>query len=186
MLNVLISLVCEGFSEVHSRKLQETRIERASYLIQLEATYLPGTTDVWPEGPTFHLTLYPRWLVRLARQELVTGGGEGSAQKESPFVITKAEVGSAEEVPPQDGTAQLRADIGEVKEALKQMKEDMRTVIETAHQMKQVAKEHKLREEEVAKGHKLREEEVAKGHKLREQGPMQVPAIGAQHVYDYH
>ena len=115
MLNVLISLVSEGFSDVHNRKREETRIARTRNIIELEATYTSGSMIHYKEGKSFHVTKYPNLLLNWLKVD------------ERTFFITKTEEEEGEETV-LDGSgaahqrlAQLESDIKEMKELLKKM-----------------------------------------------------------------
>ena len=67
MLNILISLVCEGFSDALQRKDKEFNIQRTAKVVELEATYLSGKNRTFKFGlaepVTFHDTAWPNWLL---------------------------------------------------------------------------------------------------------------------------
>ena len=68
MLNVLISLVCEGFSVALARKDKENSKQKAAKLVEMEATFLKGKEKQMSFGaeeamkPTFNYTTWPAWM----------------------------------------------------------------------------------------------------------------------------
>ena len=77
MMNVLISLVSEGFGETNKRKQQESRITRALKIVELEATFTAGYMVHWQSGPTFHVTRFPSILLGDGVMQRRPGKGKG-------------------------------------------------------------------------------------------------------------
>lgn len=78
MLNVLISIVADGYELALTRKEQLGRAQRAKVIVDLERTYLrPFSLAVTRRGLPCRLLHYPSWLLFLsyaARQRDQRGG----------------------------------------------------------------------------------------------------------------
>ncbi len=88
MLNILISLVCEGFSDALQRKDKEFNIQRTAKVVELEATYLSGKNRTFKFGlaepVTFHDTAWPNWLLPSLPRST---GREGKETVDEPLII---------------------------------------------------------------------------------------------------
>ena len=82
MMNVLISLVSEGFGETNKRKQQESRITRALKIVELEATYTAGYMVHWQSGPKFHVTRFPSILLGDGVMQRRPGKGKGAPKQQ--------------------------------------------------------------------------------------------------------
>ena len=89
MLNILISLVCEGFSDALKRKDKEFNIQRTAKVIELEATYLSGKDRTLQFGlaepVTFHDTAWPNWLLPSLPPST---GREGKEMVDEPLIVS--------------------------------------------------------------------------------------------------
>ena len=89
MLNILISLVCEGFSDALQRKDKEFNIQRTAKVIELEATYLSGKDRTLQFGlaepVTFHDTAWPNWLLPSLPPST---GREGKEMVDEPLIVS--------------------------------------------------------------------------------------------------